>query len=186
MGAKVRQVRDTGICRAACIQRVAKSVILPVFYAIPVQFLHASRVCSGPGRRSLPARSPSGVPGGKYRAINPAYLGLLFARCQPNASPVPAFVSFLFARGSPREGFRDHGKIGRRCPGLSAKKSEAAFGDRRSEGATVGVFKSARWHRYAVTSARVASRQSPPQIGKWAHQDLNLEPTNYEFAALTN
>jgi hypothetical protein len=21
---------------------------------------------------------------------------------------------------------------------------------------------------------------------KWAHQDLNLEPTNYEFAALTN
>jgi len=22
--------------------------------------------------------------------------------------------------------------------------------------------------------------------GWWAHQDLNLEPTNYEFAALTN
>ena len=33
---------------------------------------------------------------------------------------------------------------------------------------------------------RAGTTRRHASYGWWAHQDLNLEPTNYEFAALTN
>jgi hypothetical protein len=87
----------------------------------------------------------------------------------------------VFSLGSPS--FNSLGKLLRIAgPDQRQRVQNLLFGGAWSYDPSAGIFETAPILRYSACW----KRSDPKTESWWAHQDLNLEPTDYESAALTN